>query len=422
MSRSSSGSCLFIVAATAAGLIGAVVAAPSPVGAVSTVSSLQSAFGGVAFGSTGHLGALYRTGHSALLPLCTTKIGVTKNNDTQGSSAPRIGVLGSVKTQVATRQTGATLASVTTAKTGASHLFSGLVSGSAFTAVATASHAASGYALTGSTVIQDLNIAGHAMPSHPTVNQQVTLPNVGYVVLNQQSRSTSFGVHRLTVVAARIVVAKGNPLGVPAGTLVISSARASLRTGEFRSGSGAAYGTRVLSGPTMRSGSTAPSYLPCGGTSGATVSNSTGTVSRSGLLASAVHTTAHSTDGNAATTVTTTAEVTGVNLMHGAITANTITSQATARRGTGLSRSSTGTRIFGFTINGKTQPARQPANTKRVISGLGTLWIHRVVTTPTGLRVLALQLVLSKAQQGLSAGTVITVGGTYAAVAASQIG
>ena len=288
------------------------------------------------------------------------------------------------------------------------------------TAVAKAAHNASGYSLTGSTTFANLKIAGKAMPSNPAVDQKVQLPGVGYVILNQQARSHRAGTYRLTVTALHVVVGSGNALKLPAGTLVISSAQASLHIPIHHVATGSAFGTRVQSGSVVRSGNTAPSYLPCGGSNGATSRNSTGTVSSTGLHGAAVHTSARSTDNAKATTVVTRAEVAGVNLLNGAIKASAITGQATVTRsGTSLKRSSAGTTIAGFTINGKKQAASQPANTKLSIPGLGTLYVNRVVRSSTGVHVYALQLVLTKDRAGLSKGTTVTVGAAYAAVAGS---
>src|SRR4051812_19418184 len=63
--------------------------------ASSSAATVGSAFGGTAYGSAGRIGSLLESGRSALLPMCTTKIDVTRNNDTQRSVAPQIGTLGS---------------------------------------------------------------------------------------------------------------------------------------------------------------------------------------------------------------------------------------------------------------------------------------------------------------------------------------
>jgi hypothetical protein len=409
-----------LVIAVPAVLVGLI----APSAAHGAVISPQPAFGAVAFGTSDRLGTLFRSGPSALLPICTTRVGVTRTNDTQGSSNPSLGTLGGVKTRIATRtRPNNGLAAITTSRTAATHLFAGAIAGSAFTAVATAAHNSSGYALSGSTTIQDLRIAGKAMPSHPSVNQTVTLPGIGFVVLNQQSRSRAFGTYRLTVVAARITIGKGNSLGLPTGTIAISSAQSALHASAFRAGSGFAYGSNIQSGRTVRSGRTAPSYLPCGGTNGATTHNSTGAFGAAGLHSAAVHTSTRSTDSAAATTVVTQSAISNLNLLGGAIKASAIVSRAIAKRAGGtLSRSSGGTTISGLTINGQTQSAKQPANTVHAIPGIGTLYVHKVVNSATGVHVYALQLVLSRAQDGLDKGTRITVGATYAAVAASGIG
>ena len=208
--------------------------------------------------------------------------------------------------------------------------------------------------------------------------------------------SRAFGTYRLTVVAARITIANGNSLGLPGGSIAISSARSALHASAVRAGSGFAYGTRVQSGHTVRSGRTAPSYLPCGGTNGATTRNSSAAFVARGLRTAAVHTSSRSTDAAAATAVVTRSAISNLNLLGGAITASTIVSQATAKRtGSTLSRSSSGTTMSGLTINGRAQSANQPANSVRSIPGLGTLYLHRVVNSPTGVHVYALQLVLS---------------------------
>ena len=237
-------------------------------------------------------------------------------------------------------------------------------------------------------------------------------------------RLAPFGTYRLTVVAARITIGKGNALGLPTGSIAISSARSALHASAFRAGSGFAYGTHVRSGHTVRSGRTAPSYLPCGGTNGATTRNSSAALVARGLRTAAVHTSTRSTDSAAATTVVTRSAISNLNLLGGAITASTIVSQATAKRAGGDAHADprAAPPCPGSRSTGRTQSANQPANSVRSIPGLGTLYLHRVVNSPTGVHVYALQLVLSRAQGGLSKGSTITVGATYAAVAASGIG
>lgn len=399
------------------------VAAVCPAPAAAVINGPQPAFGGRAYGTTGHLGTVFRSGPSALLPLCTTRIGLTRTNATQGSTRAGVGTLGSVRTRVATRGGGDTFSTVTTAQTGASRLFAGALGASALTATATASHSGSAGALSGTTTLDHLIIGGRSMPTHPAANQKVAIPGIGYAVLNQQTRTHTHGTDQLTVVAAHITVGSGNTLGLPAGAITISAARAALHPAAFRAASGFAYGTQVRSGATIRSGYTAPSFVPCGGTNGDTVGNNSAAVSAAGVHTGSVRTTARSTDEAAATTATTRSELGSVSLLGGAIKAAVITSQATARRAGGtLSRSSTGTTLTGFTINGKTQPADPPVNTKRAVPGLGTVYLHRVVETPTGIRVFAIQLVLARSQHGLPAGSVLTVGASYAAVAGSAIG
>jgi hypothetical protein len=293
-----------------------------------------------------------------------------------------------------------------------------MVSGKAFVAQARATSAPKGNRLIGTTTLTDVRIAGHAAPQHPTADQKMALPGVGSVVLNHQRRSRGYGTERITVTALTVNVQGNNSLGLPAGKMLISRATATLHRPTHRQASGNAYGSRIVSGDQVKSGKTAPIYLPCGGSNGGTRRNNSGATSSQALQGAATHTTARSTDSAQRTMALVTSTISGANLLGGVIKADTIVAHARATRsGTTLSRSSSGTSIGDLTINGQRQSGTQPVNTKHAIPGIGTLWIHRVIKTPSGLQVYALQLILSRAQDGLSKGSVITLGAAKAQVA-----
>ena len=56
------------------------------------------------------------------------------------------------------------------------------------------------------------------------------------------------------------------------------------------------------------------------------------------------------------------------------------------------------------------------ANRTINIAGVGTLYLHRVVSESSGLHVYALQLVLSTAQRGLPVGAMVTAGSAQSGV------
>jgi hypothetical protein len=406
---------LVIAASTAVLLAGGALAAANP---ASAHIRTAVAFGGAAYGSSGHLGTLFNTGRSARVPLCTTRPGVTHTDHTQESTVSKVGTLGAVHTKTSSNSSKNSIASISTARTAGTSLFAGQVTGTAFAVNAKASRSSSGYGLAGTTTLTDVKIFGRSAPTHPSVNQTLALPGIGSVVLNKQTRSHRFGMAQISVVAVQLTVAGNNTMGLPAGKVVISSARASLHEPTHYRASGVAFGTTVVAGDQVRSGKTAPVYLPCGGTGGATGHNQTGAVTASGLQASATHTTGRSVETASGTKARLTSRISGVNLLGGVVRARSLVSVASAARTNGhLTRSSAGTSIGSLTINGTSRSASAPANTKVSIPGVGTLWIHRVIRTAKGLQVYALQLVLNTDRSGLTKGTVISVAGSTVGIA-----
>jgi hypothetical protein len=404
-------SAALVLAATAGG----VLIASSP---ASAHIRIATAFGGIAYGSNGNIGTMARSGRSALVPLCTSTPGLTRADHTQRSSAPKVGTIGSVHTSVSSNSHANTIASVSTARTLRSSLFGKAITGDAFAVAAKASRVSEGYVLSGSTTLTDVKVLGKAVPTHPSVNQKMAVPGIGRVVFNKQTRTHGFGTEQISVIAMQVTLSGDNTLGLPAGSLVVSAARASLHKPTYKLASGNAFGTTIASDDQVQSGKTAPVYLPCGGTSGATRTNASGAVTTHAVTSSITHTRARSAETADGTTATLTSSTSGVNLLRGVVRAKTLVSRASASRTNGrLTRSSTGTSIDGFMVNGEQKSANQPANTKWTIPGVGTLWVHRVITTPNGVHVYALQLVLAHDRAGLSKGSVITVGGAFAAVA-----
>jgi hypothetical protein len=122
-----------------------------------------------------------------------------------------------------------------------------------------------------------------------------------------------------------------------------------------------------------------------------------------------------SSDSKKATKAVTHSRISRFELFAGLISGRNIIAQAKAvRRGSALSRSAAGTKIGHLIIKGKKVSISKP--TKRTLSGIGTLYVHRVMRSKTGLQVYALELILSKARDGLAKGTAIILGSARAGV------
>jgi hypothetical protein len=334
---------------------------------------------------------------------------------------PILGTIGAQTTTVQSKKSGATQSSIMTSSTAQTNLLGGIIRATSIVSQSTVSHDSTGYHTKGTTTLVGLNVLGVPVSNSPSKNKTIQLPGLGNLVLNEQTTSTSFGDHTMGVNGLRLILTAGNTAGLPAGQLIISRASSSLHAPTHNRAFGEAYGTRVQVGGLLSSGPTAARvYLPCGGSNGATRTNGvTSTNSQaSAATTGAAASTAKSTDTSNATTATTTSGITGgISLLAGVVTADAATAKATTtRKGTTLTRSSAGTTIANLKIKGKSVTIPSGANRTINIAGVGTLYLHRVVSESSGLHVYALQLVLSTAQLGLPVGAVVTVGSAQSGV------
>ena len=399
-----------LIAAPILALLGGIAATSAAAAATPT----YYAFGGYGYGSSAKLGSLVSSGPTSKVDMCTTNA-VSDSNSAAGVKLGTVGTVGAVQTSTRGTSSSGTLTSTTTTTTGAVSLLTGLVQAKAITTQAVAKHTSSGFSQTGSTKITDLKIAGLSMSATPAKNTKVTLPlKLGEVILNHQSTSTKYGLHQITVDAMYITVNSGNLLNLPAGKVVVGHSVASLHDAVHARPYGSAYVSQVqIANGTVTSGQTALSDLPCAGSGGATVSNTTAGVSLANLLTvGAAGSTAVSTDSATSTTARTSASVANVSLLGGKVKVKALKVQAAATKlpGKTLTTSSSGTAITGLTINGKSVTVSTKENTTVNIAGIGTLYLHRTVRSGTRVQVFGLQLKLLTDQLGGKAGTTITVG------------
>lgn len=408
-----------VAAATLALAIAGAVAIPTAASAAT-----YTTYGASAYGSTVALGSTYRSGETALVPMCTTHPGYARSVHTAAVNLPDTGAtlihIGAVTTNVHSSTSGGTVKSHSDTSTAGADI-TGLLGATVITSSATETRTGSTYTPTGRVTFAGLTVAGLSLPTNfsPTQDQKFTLAGVGTLLFNHRSLSTSFGAHKLTVTALRIDLTVGNLLGLPTGTIVIGNSSAALHTPTHHLPYGSASGTLLQVGSTVRSGPTAPVYLPCGGTSGATHYNTTSSINVPGALQiGAVHTYARSTDSATATAAYTRSTIASAILLGGIVPLSAITTEARAiRKPHGpMFFSSAGTTIGKLKINGHYQSGAVPSNTKVTIPGVGTLYLHRVLRSSTGVHVIALELVLSQAVSGQKKGTVLIVGSARAGV------
>jgi hypothetical protein len=397
-------------AAVTAGLSVTALAAPA-------LAATQSGFSGSAYGSTAKFGSTLHSGKSAAVPLCTTKVGAHRSDRSAATRLAGLGTVGAVTTRVASQHPRkGTVKSVSTTHTTATSLAGGAIHASALDTSASVSHSAKGYSHPTTTKLVDLTIAGKSMPMHPSTNQTMSIPTVGSVELNHPTYRTSFGAHSASVTALILTVHANNSRNLPAGKVVIGHAAASLHQPVHHFASGNAYGSTITVGGVVKSGRTAPEYLPCAGSNGKTLTDTTSGATESGSLTTGdVTSKVHSTDSATRTAATTSSRIANGKLLNGVISAKGITTRAHVARDHGkLSRSASGTTIGHLIVQGRTFSASEP--TKRTLPGIGTLYLHRVMKSKSGIQVYALELILTKARGNLAKGTTLILGSARAGV------
>lgn len=377
-------------------------------------------YGGYAYGTSGHIGSYTHSGRSAVTTLCTSRAGVSRSNHSGATTIPQVGTVGAVTTRMHTARPDSGPVSLATTKTSGVSLF-GMIRASAITTTTRVARTADGITRTGNTGFVGLSVAGHASPpAHPSVGQKMAIPGVATIVFNRHLLSNSFGSYRMTVIAMTVTIPKNNTKQLPAGTIVIGRGASSLHRKTFANASGYAFGSSVHAAKLAGSGRTAAVYLPCGGTSGGTARNRVSKgyapkVVRTGAVSS----TGASHDAAGATTARTTNATARPRLFGGIIKARSVRVIAQATRTSSMAVDRSGKASFaGLVVNGQHRSSTAPANTKINIPNLGTLWIHRVITTPAGVIVRGLDLVLSVTKNGLKRGTELIVGAAHAAVSA----
>ncbi len=370
----------------------------------------STVFAGSAYGSTAQVGTTVRSGETSLVSACNIA-GYRHTDHAAAVNLGGVGSIGAVDTLVQGAVTRGNPAETSTSATGATSLLGGLVQAKAITTRATASHDTAGYHLTGSTTIVGLKISGLPVTVTSKPNQQIVIPGVATVALNVQGTSNNYDLHQSVVTGMRVTLLSGNRLGLPAGVVTVGRSVAALHGAVHARPYGSAYATKVNLANTITSGATAPIYLPCGGSAGKTLTNSTAAIRLGDVVSTgALSSSAVSTDSATAATAVTKAKVANINLLHGVVSADAVTSQANATlRNKTLVRNSTGTTITGLKINGKKIVVNAKVTSTINIAGVGTLYLNRTVNSGSQIEVHALQLHLTTARAGLKAGADVDI-------------
>jgi hypothetical protein len=393
---------------------------------LTTASASASApgfsFQASAWGSQVRVGNVLKSGRSALTILgCTSAIGVTHSNTAAGVHIPKALSTGTINTTAASETTKTGVAATSSAATEHVSLLGGVVKATAIKSVSTTSHNTSTGAFKTSaagTHFVKLVIGGKAIAGTPPANTKITLPGIGFVVLNKQTSHIGGRSAGMSVIAIHLVVTVGSKnakLGTQVNVSVAHSALIGPVEGVLN---GLAFGSSARIGGTVRAGRSFPQYMPCHGTGGKTRKNMGVRANIPGVLKSGTITdTANGTVSSTQVSGETSSTIQQVSLLSGVITASVVKADVTANGKPptlGDNSSFIGLHVVGH-------PAisdNVPVNTKLGLPGIGTLWLHKQVKTANGIKVIMIQLVIGSKNNpaGLPQGAKVNVGYAHVGV------
>jgi hypothetical protein len=355
------------------------------------------------------------SGPSALAGIsCTSTIGAHSANTLATVNVPNVLNVGTINTTAASKLVPGGSASTASATTAGINVLNGLITVTAIKSESTTSHnnSTGTFSTSGAgSQLVGLSINGHAITATPAPNTTITLPGIGYVVLNEQISHIGATSASLTVNAIHVVVT-GPDASVPLGTqVIVADAKSSLSGPELGLLQGGAFGTgaSALNG-TILLGPSFPAGLPCLGTGGLTLHNAGAAVNLGKVLTTGtIDDTAEGIVSATQLSAETTSTIQHLNLLNGVVTATAVKADVTTNGNPptlGDKSSFLGLKVLGLPIAVNPHP-----NTKITLAGLGTLWLHRQIKTSKGINVIMVQLVIGNAGNlaHLPVGTVVDV-------------
>lgn len=266
-------------------------------------------------------------------------------------------------------------------------LLDGLITADDLLSASSTTESKSGF-LTSSegTLFTALQIAGKSFPDQVEPNTVIDLDGFGYIIVNEQTSMAGAFAASLSVNALHLVITQENKLEVPVGTnVVLADATSGLAGPVVGTVGGKAFGTRV----------SVPGVLQTG----------------------AIHTTAQGTLDGLEASGQTTAWIDDADLLKELVVAKGIYSDANASTDGKAASFNDGKSGFEYlSVSGYPEiDANVPANTRLAIDGLGVLWLHRVLQTPTSIDVRMIELVVTMDNAwGLPIGTRVRIAVSHA--------
>lgn len=414
----------FVAVAVACALSGAsvpVIAAPSSAAGLPNVG-----YNAYEYGSYVRLGSVVTSGPTATSGIaCTNVAGKTVQGALASATVPGALTVGAVTTTGATTATSTQKRSQSSSKVAGVKLLGGQITADAITTTSSSWVSSTG-AYDGSNAMSlvNLKVLGQAINPNVPANTRISLgapgqTPFGSVVVNARGKSWVGNSFQTVTVGLVVTISGTNPLGLPIGSQInvgYSRAQITRPIVGFVGGWGAST-TASLANGMVKSTPTALAYVNCtGGEGTANVAGATvpGLVS-TGTLQTDVTSTVTTTSRTAQVRNSTASP----NVLAGLVSARAVVAQVRVTRAgtTGPVSIADSSTFLGLRIAGI--PALTDAvkpNTVISVPGLGTVTLHKVVRTPTGISVTMVEVVLGQPLAGLPTGSVVRIGMANASV------
>jgi hypothetical protein len=407
-------------------LLLALPASPAP------AASTRDLYAGEAYGSFAFVGQTATAGKSAFVVLgCQAKPGTVLQNSagsSQGDTPDQVPAegsteTGSINTSVSAIKKTNLSKTLSSATTNDVNMLAGRITASRAKAVSATFTDANGlHTSPEGSVLSDLTIDGDSFTVSPGPNTKVTLPELGYVVLNEQFPNTAAAVPSMVVNMIHVYVTQPNSFDLPVGSqMIVSRAYSALKPNISGTLGGFAYGSRLFQGTTAQSGPSAQVFMPCLGTDGAVVPNQLAEVGQPGVFdVAGIKNTAQGTVTSAQAAGDLIATVKNVSLLNGLVTADSVIADAHAlKKGSTISFDDQGSKLANVKVAGRSVARPIAPNTRIPLPGIGTLWLHRVIRLAGSIDVRMIEIDVNQSNPfGLQPGSVLQVAVAVAVVAA----
>lgn len=347
---------------------------------------------------------------------CTTTSNLTTSNQVASVDLGKIGKVGTDYSQSRSILDSSGRTSQGISQISGVNLLGGLITSTSLKTKTSATYTPSKTSYGSSnTAFVGIKVAGKGFAGGVGPNTKVALALGGKpfasVVLNEQSQAKVNGLTQAVTTAIHVTVSASNSLGLPIGTSVyIGRSYAALKGTPAGFASGSAFGTQATVSGSVKSGPTALAGVACDG------GDRTASVASSALPSLLSLGAVKSTTSSVTTpklTSSATNQISGLNVLSSLISAKTVTASTTTSR-TSFVSPATFTDTSGFTglkvagvasISDTVKP-----NTTINLADLGTVTLHKVTKTTSGIRVVMVSIVLNKDLGTLAKGTLVEIG------------